>query len=502
MSRHPSPGADDLVLGTQEIAGARSPVPFFITPADQAYHGLLWGSTGTGKSKLLQSVFLQSVNKGRGVCLVDPHSDLALGCLSYLAAHGYFQRGDAFDKLVYVDFGQGGHLPFNVLAGRYEPHTTALNALETLVRTWPDLDTAPLFRTLFLSAALVLIQNHRPLTDINALLLDRDFRRQLLERVTDPLVLQTFAFYDRHGQGSAGSTLRRAFLLSFSPITRGILGQPDNLLDIRGMMDRGVSLIVNLGTIPDPVTRRLVGSLVMVQIEQAALSRTDQPQQYRRPWTCLVDEWPSFCATRADTLEHVLSQARKFNLRLWLAAQSLSQIPSERLSGAFENCRLSVTFRMGHDSARIQAKHLGEIDPYRVKQSARTATGRDQYMSTGEQLEEWVQAIIGLPPRHAYVKLHGKGTTAIRTLTVEEPQIQEGELAAVIAEYRRQYQRPAREVAALGQTSPPVAGDVPIGGPAASDILDIASYADAISTDTGIDFEQLFGDTAGGEAEG
>jgi len=92
------PAPEDIVLGT---VGAKHP-PFRLTPRKQAFHGLIWGSTGTGRSKLLQSVFLQHVNKGRGVCLIDPHSDLALACLSYLVDRGYFKRQDAFDRLVYL----------------------------------------------------------------------------------------------------------------------------------------------------------------------------------------------------------------------------------------------------------------------------------------------------------------------------------------------------------------------------------------------------------------
>jgi len=330
-----------------------------------------------------------------------------------------------------------------VLSTRFDPHTTALNTVEALTRTWPDLKGAPLFRTLFLSSAIVLIANQLPLTEINHLLLDRDFRASCLARVSDPLVHQTFDFYNRHGRGQAGSTLRRAFLLSFAPITRGVLGQRENWLDVRALMDAGRSLIVNLGTVGDPVTRRLLGSLIMVQIEQAALSRTDLPLRHRRPWLCLVDEWPSFAAQRSETIEHVLSQARKFNLRLYLAAQALAQIDSKRLGGALENCRLSVTFRLGADSARIQAKHIARVDPYRVKSPAKTPRQRDQYMSASEQFEEWVQAILHLAPRQAFVKVHDQQAVAIRTLTVHEPELDAGELEAVLAEYRRRYQRPS-----------------------------------------------------------
>jgi hypothetical protein len=474
-----APDPEDIILGT-----ATPPYPhpqFRLTPPQQTFHGLVWGSTGAGKSKLLEAMFVQYFNKGRGVCLIDPHADLSVACIADLVSRGYFEREDAFDRLVYLDFGQGSYPPLNVLAGRFDPHTTALNVLEALTRTWPDLHGAPLFRTLFLSSVTVLIANRLPLTDINALLLDDDFRASCLAGVSDPLVHQTFAFYDRHGRGQAGSTLRRAFLLSFAPIARGCLGQQNNVLDVRALMDSGKSLLVNLGSIPDPVTRRLIGSLIMVQIEQAALSRTDLPQPARRPWTCMVDEWPSFGAAQSEMLENVLTQARKFNLRLYLAAQSLAQIDSRRLAGAFENCRLSITFRLGHDSARLQAQQIGDIDPFRIKQAASAPGQRTQYMSTSEQLASWVQAIQNLPPRQAFVKVHGNRSSRITTLTVPEPACRPEELEAVLAEYRRRYQRPASEVlerhlpagfTVAGATSVPDTGS----NPPATDIIDFDAF--------------------------
>jgi len=470
----------ELVLGTYPGPGRQGLLPYGLTPTQQAYHSLLWGSTGTGKSKLLEGIFLQLLNKGQGVALIDPHADLALGCVSYLAAKGYFKRADAFERLVYVDFTPKSHLPFNVLSSRQDPHTTALNALEALVRTWPDLETAPLFRTLFLSCAIVLIANKLPLTAINALLLDRDFRHSLLGAVDDPLVLQVMRFMDRGGASQAGSTLRRAFLLSFSPITRGCLGQTENWLDLRGLMDAGKSLIVNLGSVPDPVTKRLLGSLLLVAIEQAALSRTDLSPAQRRPFWCLVDEWPSFAATSEETIEHILAQARKFNLRLWLAAQSLSQVDGRRLHGALENCRLSVTFRLGADSSRIQAHSLATIDPYRIKQAARTIGGRDQYMSTSEQLEEWVQAILTLPPRTAFVRAHGAKPVRIQTLSVDDPPLEAGELDAILGEYRRRYQRPSSQVSRAQERSfprPPLPEAAPdLSGEGEEDLVDFASF--------------------------
>jgi ABC-type lipoprotein export system ATPase subunit len=40
-------------------------------------HLYIVGQTGTGKSTLLQHLALQDAQRGIGLCLIDPHGDLA-----------------------------------------------------------------------------------------------------------------------------------------------------------------------------------------------------------------------------------------------------------------------------------------------------------------------------------------------------------------------------------------------------------------------------------------
>jgi len=443
------PGAEDIILGT---TAPPFPLPQFrLSPADQDHHATIWGRTGSGKSKLLQSVFLQHLNKGHGVGLIEPHHDLSFDTLSYLVGHGFFNDRRAYERLVYLDWGNGSYVPFNVLAGDGDPHTIAMLALEGMLRVWPELTEAPLFQTLFLSAAMVLIANQLPITFTYRLLTDGDFRSSCLARATDPLVHQSFQSFEKLGREqvqAAGSLLRRSFLLSFSPVARLTLGQPDNWLNFRKLMDEGRSVIINLGNINDNETRKLLGAMIMVQIEQAALSRTNIAPSDRTPFTLLVDEWPSFAA-QARTIGTILSQCRKFNLRLYLAAQSLSQIGSERLAGALENCRLSVVFGLGRDSAEIQAKHIGRADPYAIKEQAMTETQHGQYLSILEQFESFTQEVQNLSPRYAYVKLHDAEAVKIKTLTVRDSAANPRELDAVLTEYKRRYQRPPEDAEAV-----------------------------------------------------
>lgn len=250
------PSKDDIVLGT---TAAPLPIPQFrLSPKDQAYHGTVWGRTGSGKSRLLQSIFIQHLNKGHGVGLIEPHHDLSFETLTYLISQGFFKDEAAFDKLVYLDWGNGCYVPFNTLDGPQDPYTKANNGLEAMLRTWPELqEGAPMFQVLVLSSLAVLSLNKLPITFLQPLLTDREFRASCLSNVQDSQVLQSFQHFDNLGREQgilAGSTIRRAFLLSFSPYTRYTLGQPDNWLPFRQWMDEGVSFIINLGNINDNET--------------------------------------------------------------------------------------------------------------------------------------------------------------------------------------------------------------------------------------------------------
>ena len=419
-----------------------------LSPAEQRSHALLVGRSGSGKSRLMRSMVLQKLAKGDGVCLIDPHSDLAVETMAHLTTAGYFRRSDAFDRLVYVDWGHPGYvLPFNVLAANRPPHTVALNALDAAYRAWPELrHGATMFQTLFLSSVMTLIANNLPLTAIHQLLSDEDFRAICLAKVTDPLVIQTFERFGKlRGQAQeSGSLIRRAFLLSFSELARLSLGQPDLTLDFRRLMDNGVSVIVNLGTIGDPETRRLIGALLLVQIEQAALSRTDLAPARRRPYTVFVDEWPSFAASSESQIRECLEQTRKYGLTLYLACQSIAQVSSERLQGALESCGLNVSFGLGRSSAVEQSRQIaGGRSQTEEANLLSWIFPRADALATSMRQEHDLLAreLQLLNPQEAYVKIGNNVPVKIKTLDVPDPTPVRTELAEVMATYKTTYQR-------------------------------------------------------------
>src|SRR5947209_19478805 len=64
---------DDLtIIGRVKNASAVSRVEFGISRRDRRQHIDVQGKTGTGKSTLLKRLLLQDIERGDGVCFIDP----------------------------------------------------------------------------------------------------------------------------------------------------------------------------------------------------------------------------------------------------------------------------------------------------------------------------------------------------------------------------------------------------------------------------------------------
>src|SRR5689334_18324164 len=80
-----------------------------IYQADRLLHMYILGKTGTGKSTLIETMLMQDITAGRGVCLLDPHGDLVEKIASKVPESRkkdliYFNIPDINSKLRYNPF--------------------------------------------------------------------------------------------------------------------------------------------------------------------------------------------------------------------------------------------------------------------------------------------------------------------------------------------------------------------------------------------------------------
>src|SRR5829696_10345046 len=70
---------------------------------DTKSHIHVMGKSGSGKSRWLAGFYVNLLLAGYSATLIDPHGDLAKLVLSLLVERGYFDRDDAYQKLLYLD---------------------------------------------------------------------------------------------------------------------------------------------------------------------------------------------------------------------------------------------------------------------------------------------------------------------------------------------------------------------------------------------------------------
>ncbi len=397
------------------------------------------GITGQGKSKLLEHCLFQDVMAGRGCGVLDPHTDLAQDLLAYLARRGFFNKAENRARVVYFDPSRRDYLiPFNVLGSSYPPYTVATNLIEAFRRTWPEsLREAPRFSNILLASLLTLIANSLTLVALPRLLTDRAFRNALLNNVDDPEVVSVFHDrLDKWGREEPlilESVLNKVSALTLNPTLRIILGQKENRLDFRKIMDEGKIFIADLGRC-DAETRKLLGSLIVTGIEQAALSRKDEAVRSRRPFYFYIDEFQDFVANEGSvmTLAQILSESRKFGLHLTLAHQTIGQMTSERLQVALGNIGTKIVFAVDRTDAELMAKKLFQISGDEVKHEVEDSDHQDKthpvFYSLAEEWERATQAIQNLKPRTALVKSPQARVAKIHTITIAPHKRKESEL--------------------------------------------------------------------------
>src|SRR3954470_16066479 len=410
-----------------------------ITPTQARAHMHVLGKTGSRKSFFFRGFFLLMHEAVMPVTLIDPHGDLAELVLTHLVQRGVYAHRSAYEHLLYLDLPAaaraGRYLPFNYLRQPYDDSAMAELVAEACRRAWPELATgAPTFENILKHSVIALRQNHQPLTKLANLLVDKDFREQLLRNVTDEQVERFFhQRMDNWGGDEAHmkeSTLNRADLLTLSPVLRHSLGATENRLSFRELIDSGRSLIVNLA-IPDADARRLFGCLLTVGMESAALSRADNLTE-RTPHHLIIDEFSQFMAQSETALTRMLSETRKYHLFCIMAHQNWSQA-SERLKGALQNVGIEAILKAGRMDAEYSARVMGAVNPMEVKHLVDDEHAEERthpnYFSLPEQWEYQVQRIQNLGVGEALIRLmddsvHKIHTPRLPSLTVSKPQLQ------------------------------------------------------------------------------
>jgi hypothetical protein len=377
---------------------------------DRSKHLMVLGSTGVGKSTLILNMLREDIANGEGGMLIDPHGDLADEVRASMPAN---RR----DDLVWIDVGDeklSWRLDLLTVRGAnpaVERSRVANQFVSLFRQMYASVPEAlgPCFEQYFRASLLLLMEARDPadraLTRFEDVLVDESFRHKLLRECTDAKVRQFWEDTAAHVRGDysleniAPYITNKMAQISSNPLTAQLVAGDQAVVDLRAAMDQRKVVLVRLskGVIGD-YEARFLGSLFLMSLAEAALSRARTPVSERTPFRVYIDEFQTMATQSAADM---LAECRKYGLCLTLANQSLSQLVGDKFNpasvgqAALANCASFALFRMGLADAAIMA---ATIDGLSASELTHLNVGEMviRRLSGGTPLAaEWV---FGLPP--------------------------------------------------------------------------------------------------------
>ena len=330
---------------------------FGIKDKDRLQHIYVIGKSGTGKSTLLENMAISDIKRDNGLCVIDPHGDIAEDILKYIP------EGRKQDLIYFNATDQEKPIAFNPLKGIHPKyhHLVASGLVSTFKKIWSESWGPRMEYILRFTLLTLLCMPDATLLDIQPLLTDKEVRAKALSYTGDEHILSfwhnEFEKYSPTLRNEAIAPIlnKTGLFITCNPL-RNIVGQKANSFRLQQVLDTGKILIINLskGQIGEDASS-LLGAMLVNAIQLAALHRADQAEHTRRPFYLYIDECHSFVTL---AFSNILAEARKYGLSLFLAHQYIEQLDERVRAAIFGNVGTMITFRVGATDAEYLAKEF------------------------------------------------------------------------------------------------------------------------------------------------
>ncbi len=363
---------EGVLLGRNIYRGVETPIR--ADRDDRRRHMYILGRTGVGKTELMKYMSVQDIQKGEGLCIIDPHGDFIEDILPHIP------KSRAEDVILFEPFDTDRPLGLNMLEVSNEGQKDF--AVQEMISIFYKLVTdpamlGPMFEHNMRNAMLTLMADEEhpgTIVDIPRIFTDTEFQKYKVSKVKDSVVR---AFWEKemaktsdfHKSEMLGYLISKVGRFVENSMIRNIVGQSKSSFNFREVMDGRKILLVNLakGKVGE-MNAKLLGLILVSKIQMAAMSRADIPEDQRVDFYLYVDEFQNFIT---DAFSSILSEARKYKLNLIIGHQFLGQLSqgagaqgagSQDLRDAvFGNTGSMVTFRIGVEDAETMAKEFAPV---------------------------------------------------------------------------------------------------------------------------------------------
>lgn len=315
---------------------------------DFAKHSLILGSSGSGKSKLI-SLLVDNIyhneeqKKNYKIVMIDPHAAMEkdIGGLESTKTIDFKTDEDSIDLF----------MPTN------EDHVSSTELFLSLFKTLiMDQYNSKLERVLRYSVYLLLASQKFDFMHLRKLLLDVEFRNQLVREYRSNVPTSVIEFFLNDFQEMKINYYGEAIapIISFIDEMQllPVFDQKEkNVHNLKGSISNHFLTILSLDRIQlgDKITKTISG-LVMQQLLGLVQSYTFEEHIIFILDEISIIENPIVC--------RFLSEARKYNVSVFIAGQYLSQVSQEVKDAIFANILNYYIFRVSQADASMLVKHF------------------------------------------------------------------------------------------------------------------------------------------------
>jgi len=391
-------------------------VQTWLTASDLRTHTLVLGSTGSGKSSLLETLARYHFHRGQGLALLDLHGDLFQRTAAWALATGV-------RDLTLLDFTHPESLPtWNPLTAI--PGVDAGRQVDLLVSVLKRLFASEKAASWAWGVKVEEIMRHalRACVESKTPVAFADLRQFFLlpalrQRIVSTASAEARAYFAGWGPREtmyASGALNRLDPVLSSATVRAFLGATTSTLDPFKIMQRGETLLVNLARGYLGSAAEVIGRLLVNVLQLAALRREAIQRASRLPFSIILDEAHNL-AHAGSGLEDLLVAARKYRVYVTLAAQSLSLFPKSFRPHLLGNTGRQFLFRMPFEEARELASDLfeplGNVHREQVRPYDRLD---DPLLTPPEEFTARTRELANLPVGACYWAIRGKSFRARR----------------------------------------------------------------------------------------
>ena len=367
---------DGILMGWNEYRNKKTPI-YFATK-DRGRHHYIIGKSGGGKSVFIGYLARQDLWNGDGLCVIDPHGDLVEDIVSF-TPHERARDMIIFDP---ADFERPmGVNMLDIIATdpnlrAIEKDRAALDATSIFIKMYGDEIFGPRIQHYFRNGCLTLMDDEEEggtLIDVPRLFTDEAFMKYKTSKIKNVMVK---SFWD-HEYAQTGDREKQEMIPFFSAkfgpfitntLMRNIIGQTKSAFDITDVMNTQKILLATLskGVLGD-INSSLIGLILVSKIQMAAMKRQQMPASERKDFFLYIDEFQNYVT---DSIESILSEARKYRLGLIIAHQYLGQLQkSDALTKSslnlkdaiFGNVGSMMSYKIGPEDAKLLEEQFAPV---------------------------------------------------------------------------------------------------------------------------------------------